>query len=87
MLETIKIIRVGITECASHSHASNPLTGNTDGKRSTTIIPRINISYVFIDCIVYSPNKYRETEGIKDIGTNFWNQGRTQEIKERALHL
>ena len=21
------------------------------------------------------------------IGTNFWNQGRTQEIKERVLHL
>ena len=39
------------------------------------------------DGIVYSPNKYRETEGIKDIGTNYWNQGRTQEIKERVLHL
>lgn len=30
--------------------------------------------------------KYRETEGTKDIGTNFWNQGRTQEIKERYVH-
>ncbi len=39
------------------------------------------------DCIVYSPNKYRETEGIKDIGSNFWNAGRTQEIKERVVHL
>lgn len=39
------------------------------------------------DCIVYSPNKYRETEGSKDIGTNDWNQGRVQEIKERVLHL
>ena len=39
------------------------------------------------DGIVYSPNKYRETEGIKDIGSNFWNQGRTQEIKERVVHL
>ena len=39
------------------------------------------------DCIVYSPNKYREAEGIKDIGSNFWNQGRTQEIKERVVHL
>lgn len=39
------------------------------------------------DCIVYSPHKYRETEGSKDIGTNFWNQGRTEEIKERVLHL
>lgn len=31
--------------------------------------------------------KYRETEGIKDIGSQFWNQGRTQEIKERYVHL
>lgn len=31
--------------------------------------------------------KYRETEGIKDIGTQFWNQGRTEEIKDRVLHL
>ena len=22
-----------------------------------------------------------------DIGSNFWNQGRTQEIKERVLHV
>lgn len=33
------------------------------------------------------PNKYRETEGSKDIGSNFWNAGRTQEIKERVLHV
>ena len=39
------------------------------------------------DGIVYSPNKYRETEGSKDIGTNFWNQGRTEEIKDRVLHI
>ena len=38
-------------------------------------------------CMVYSPNKYREVEGIKDIGTNFWNQGRTQEIFNRYVHL
>ena len=38
-------------------------------------------------CIVYSPNKYRETEGIKDIGTNQWNYGRTQEIADRVVHL
>ena len=38
-------------------------------------------------CIVYSLNKYRETEGKKDIGSNFWNQGRTQEIKERVVHV
>lgn len=39
------------------------------------------------NCIVYSPHKYRETEGKKDIGSNFWNQGRTQEIKQRYVHL
>ena len=39
------------------------------------------------DGIVYSPNKYRETEGIKDIGSHFWNYGRTEEIKERYVHL
>lgn len=37
--------------------------------------------------IVYSLNKYRETEGIKDIGSHFWNFGRTQEIKDRYVHL
>ena len=37
--------------------------------------------------IVYSLNKYRETEGIKDIGSNFWNYGRTEEIKERVIHF
>ena len=33
------------------------------------------------------PFKYYESKGIKDIGSNFWNQGRTQEIKERVIHL
>lgn len=27
------------------------------------------------------------TEGIKDIGSNFWNEGRTEEIKERYVHI
>lgn len=31
--------------------------------------------------------KYREIEGVKDIGTNFWNQGRTAEIKDRYVHM
>lgn len=49
----------------------------------------LNINNLFGNCdgIVYSLNKYQETEGIKDIGTNFWNAGRTQEIKERYVHL
>lgn len=42
---------------------------------------------VKLNCIVYSPNKYRETEGIKDVGTNFWNKGRTDEIAHRYVHL
>lgn len=51
--------------------------------RSTTIIRTLIIS----DCIVYSLNKYREIEGSKDIGANYWNQGRTNEIKDRYVHL
>ena len=33
--------------------------------------------------------KYQETSGSNSgyIGTNFWNQGRTQEIAERYVHL
>jgi hypothetical protein len=31
--------------------------------------------------------KYSERNGIKDLGDNFWNKGKTQEIKERVLHL
>jgi hypothetical protein len=33
------------------------------------------------------PSKYCENRGRKDIGLNDWNQGRTQEIKERYVHL
>lgn len=38
---------------------------------------------------LYSPIrlKYHESDGINDIGTQKWNQGRTQEIKERVLHI
>ena len=31
--------------------------------------------------------KYLEREGTKDIGTNFFNQGRTDEIRNRYVHL
>ena len=31
--------------------------------------------------------KYCESNGINDLGENFWNKGRTQEIKERVLHV
>lgn len=52
------------------------------------LIPKCRSLYFYRDeDIVYSPNKYRETEGSKDIGSNFWNAGRTQEIKERVLHV
>lgn len=40
-----------------------------------------------MDCIVYSPNKYRETEGIKDLGEKYWNKGKTREIKARVVHV
>ena len=40
-----------------------------------------------IEGIVYSPNKYRETEGIKDLGEKYWNKGKTREISERFVHL
>ena len=55
----------------------------------TEIVQEMNLVNLNLssDCIVYSPNKYRETEGSKDIGSNFWNQGRTQEIAERVLHI
>lgn len=33
------------------------------------------------------PVKYHESEGRKDIGTNLWNKGRTQEISQRVNHL
>ena len=31
--------------------------------------------------------KYYENSGIKDLGQNFWNQGRTREIYNRVLHI
>jgi hypothetical protein len=31
--------------------------------------------------------KYRETDGTNDLGGNYWNKGRTEEIAERVLHL
>lgn len=62
----------------------NSLTGYADGGRSTTIIGGcLDSSY----CIVYSPKKYRETEGKKDLGSNFWNKGKTKEISQRVTHI
>ena len=45
--------------------------------------------FLHINKLLYSlfPLKYQETRGIKDLGSNFWNQGRTQEILDRVLHL
>lgn len=37
--------------------------------------------------IVYSLFKYRENEGTKDIGSQYWNPGRTEEIRDRFVHL
>ena len=33
------------------------------------------------------PFKFREIEGMKDVGTNFWNVGKTQEIASRYISL
>ena len=80
---TIKILWIGRPGMEVSQTQQNSLTGNADGGCSTTTM---SIRFI-LNCIVYSPNKYRETEGIKDIGTQFWNQGRTEEIKDRVLHL
>lgn len=66
------------------THRSS-LTDNADGERSETIIPKFLLDKNY--CIVHSLNKYWETEGIKDIGTNFWSQARTNDIKDRYVHL
>lgn len=67
------------------------LARDGEGERSTTIMSTNNPTLILVlwllECIVYSPWKYRETEGIKDIGSNFWSQGRTAEIKDRVVHL
>ena len=31
--------------------------------------------------------KYPERDGINDLGDNFWNKGRTQDIGDRYIHL
>jgi len=33
------------------------------------------------------PLKYYENRGIKDVGVNFWNDGKTQEIASRYKHI
>nr|DAL64036.1 MAG TPA_asm: hypothetical protein [Caudoviricetes sp.] len=57
----------------TQTHRSS-LAHNGDGERSTTIIPINNIKLfiikriiILLNCIVYSPHKYRETEGKKRI--------------------
>ena len=46
----------------------------------------LNMKYNIIWYSLF-PLKYLEREGIKDIGTNFFNQGRTDEIRNRDVHL
>lgn len=46
----------------------------------------LNMKYNIIWYSLF-PLKYLEREGIKDIGTNFFNQGRTDEIRNRYVHL
>lgn len=38
------------------------------------------------EIVLYSLILY-ESIGSNDLGSNFWNQGRTEEIKERYVHL
>ena len=47
----------------------------------------VKVNFVIIIWYSLFPFKYVEKRGIKDLGSNFWNQGRTQEIAERKLHL
>ena len=39
--------------------------------------------------LLYSlfPLKYAERQGSKDLGENLWNEGRTEEITHRVLHI
>ena len=46
----------------------------------------LNMKYNIIWYSLF-PLKYLEREGAKDIGTNFFNQGRTDEIRNRYVHL
>ena len=46
----------------------------------------LNMKYNIIWYSLF-PLKYLEREGTKDIGTNFFNQGRTDEIRNRYVHL
>ena len=46
----------------------------------------LNMKYNIIWYSLF-PLKYLEREGIKDIGVNFFNQGRTDEIRNRYVHL
>ena len=32
-------------------------------------------------------SKYYENSGIKDLGQNFWNLGRTWDIHDRVVHI
>lgn len=40
-----------------------------------------------MECIVHSLLNISKERVLRYIGSQFWNQGRTQEIKERVLHL
>jgi hypothetical protein len=65
-------------------------TDNAAEGRSTTIIPSyyfIIELYSLLPLIIKYENKYLETEGIKDLGENFWNVGKTKEIRSRVMHL
>ena len=68
----VKILRIGQSNAAKFPNKE---------KRSTTIMATHLRWYSLL------PSKYSESWGIKDIGSNFWNQGRTEEIRDRYVHL
>lgn len=66
------------------SHRDNLEYGFKYGNKDRNFVQKNNSNKYGI---VYSLHKYRETEGRKDIGSHYWNFGRTQEIRERCIHL
>lgn len=51
-------------------------------------LPYRNLNKLMYSLIpLHRSMKYLEREGINDLGNNYWNKGKTAEIKERVLHL
>ena len=77
-LETIRIVMLGITEYASYSDATKLLNRKAWRTLNDYNSDRVSGLYSLL------PN---EIWGKKDLGENLWNEGRTDEIRNRVLHL